>query len=57
MLAVASLVAGAAIAALSPAPPAARAATPDAPSNGADVVVGSVDGREDGDEEPATSHA
>ncbi|MFF8831139.1 hypothetical protein [Streptomyces sp. NPDC015131] len=44
MLAVASLVAGAAIAAVSPAPSPARAAAPDGPSAGADVV-GSVEDR------------
>ncbi|RST05047.1 hypothetical protein E2C00_21570 [Streptomyces sp. WAC05374] len=38
MLAVASLVAGTAIAALSPAPPAAQAATPDGTSSSADVT-------------------
>ncbi|MEV3987863.1 hypothetical protein AB0J57_03040 [Streptomyces sp. NPDC049837] len=55
MLAVASLVVGTAIAALSPAPPAAEAATPDGPSNSADVM-GSVEAPEDGDD-TAAAHA
>ncbi|WP_189554910.1 hypothetical protein [Streptomyces lavendofoliae] len=50
MLAVASLVAGAAIAALSPAPPTAHAATMDGPSNSTDDT-GSAEGPDGGDED------